>query len=127
MNNEDKLESKQERKKILKDNPIRFYFTIAMIANIVSWLLVVVKLVNIPGDIILNYNAYIGVRFKGDNKSAFLLPAVGLFVIILNQALAIIFRKNGLAHSRILAAAGFLFNLIIIVAISALIYVNQGL
>jgi|AntAceMinimDraft_8_1070364.scaffolds.fasta_scaffold26718_1 hypothetical protein len=103
----------------------RFFIVIGAVLNLVAWLLVFVKLMSFPEPIILHYNAYFGMDLVGSGKEALLLPIAGLIILILNCSLGFIFRKKDVLIVKIVLATSFLFNLVIDIALIALISVNQ--
>ncbi|MBD3244678.1 MAG: hypothetical protein GF335_01660 [Candidatus Moranbacteria bacterium] len=120
-----KSSKSQKSFSFLADKVIRFFFVISLTVNILTWLLISVKLFTLSSPIILSYNAFLGVNEKGAKYLTVVFPILGLFIIFLNYALGQLFKKDSLVTSRILAATSLLFNLIMIIAVSALIFVND--
>ncbi|MEA3273274.1 MAG: hypothetical protein U9Q72_01610 [Patescibacteria group bacterium] len=125
-----KLKLQGKSKLIKKENFLtnranRFFVVLGIVFNLVAWLLVSVKLMSFPEPIILHYNAYFGIDLVGSGKEALLLPIAGLIVLILNYSLGVIFKGKDVLIVKIVLATSFLFNLIIDIALMALISVNQ--
>ncbi len=114
-----------KKNKFLEDGSIRFFVILAPILNLLAWLLVFIKLIPLPEPIILHYNAYFGVDLEGSGKEVLFLPAAGLFIFILNLFLGILFLKKDILITKIIFIASFFFNLILIIALAALISVNE--
>ena len=109
----------------LSDGMNRFFLVLGIVSNIVSWLLVVSKMLDLPEPIILHYNAYFGIDMPGPKELAFLYPAAGVVIIILNFLLGMHLSKKDMIAARLIAATSLLFNLLVNTALAALIYVNR--
>lgn len=116
---------KSKKPDFLSDGANRFFLVLGVVSNVVSWLLVVSKMLDLPEPIILHYNAYFGIDMPGPKKLAFLYPSAGLIIILVNFFLGMHLSKKDLIASRLIAATSLLFNLLVNTAIAALIYVNR--
>lgn len=119
-------EIKGEKGKFLKDGASRFFLVLASSSNVVSWLLVISKIQSLPEPVILHYNAYFGIDMTGQSEMVFLLPAAGLLVGFINFILGAYFGGKEVVIARTITATSLLFNLLINLAIAALIFVNKA-
>lgn len=95
-----------ERKNLIQK--IRFFFSqeyfknslniwfliINLIINVANWLILLIFVKPVDFSVILHYNVYFGVDVIGDWRKIFFLPALGLFLFLLNFSLAIYFYKQ---------------------------------
>jgi hypothetical protein len=115
-----------------------FFSTEFFQSHIVCWMLVLISVANLanwaalgifiqPVDlpIIIHYNVYFGVDMLGDWKNLFLMPAVGLFLFLVNCLLSLYFyqRKERIA-SYLLLIATLMIQLSLIVASVSVIIIN---
>lgn len=73
------------------DLQVRITFVLSLILNILSWLVLYIKLqpfsyLTSSGDIPLHFNVYFGIDIYGKWYQVFILPIFGLLVIILNNS-----------------------------------------
>lgn len=104
---------------------VRWLLLFIAVVNLTNWaaLKIFIQPVDLP--IIIHYNVYFGVDMLGDWKNLFLLPAVGLFLFLVNISLALYFyrRKERIA-SYLLLMATLMIQLSLIVASTSLIIIN---
>ena len=110
----------------LRDGASRFFLVTASVANVVCWLLAFSKIRGLPEPVILHYNAYFGIDVNGSSAMVFLLPGAGLLVLIVNLVLGAYFAKKDLIITRVIVATSLLFNLLVNLAMAALIFVNNA-
>lgn len=106
----------------LLDTPI--LATIALLINGVLWLLVYTLF---PKDLpaaILHYNVAVGIDFVGEGKQVFMLPAVGLSLVVLNTVLAYMLRSINLLAGRLLLGSAILAQLLLIAGFVAILAIN---
>jgi len=82
-----------------------------------------IKQNNIP--IVLHYNVDWGVDYLGEVKSIFVLPIMGIIIILLNGFLALEFWKKNRALSYFFTAVAFLVQFFIIIGGIALYLINK--
>lgn len=102
---------------------VRVYFGLFMFINGVNWAFSYYIYSNIlpetRGLIALHYNVEFGVNLIGDAKNIFILPTLGLLIIVLNFSLLLIIYK--LKNSK------FLGNFLLLPAFISNIYLLIGL
>jgi len=112
-------------KEFFRSQIVIWLLVLSFIANIADWVIIatLIKPVNFP--IILHYNVYFGADFIGDYRQAYLLPAIGLILIMINLLLAIYFyaQKERIA-SYILLIAALMIQLGLIVGSASVIIIN---
>lgn len=104
---------------------VRWLLIFIAVANLVDWaaLKIFIQPVDLP--IIIHYNVYFGVDMLGDWKNLFLMPAIGLFLFLVNLFLSIYFyqRKERIA-SYLLLIATLMIQLSLLVASVSVIIIN---
>ncbi|MDR3559743.1 MAG: hypothetical protein P4L62_03755 [Candidatus Pacebacteria bacterium] len=96
-----------------------------IITNAADWTILLVFMNRLDADVILHYNVYFGVDMLGNWKLAFMMPAVGLVLFLVNAFLADYFYRNKeRIASYILLLAALMVQLSLIVASAAVIMIN---
>lgn len=114
-----------------KNKTIVVCFLIGLTLNLIIWLLIYFKfypvVYNLPEEqsfVPLHYNIYLGVDLFGKWQKIFILPAIGLIIIIANTILAFnLFDKKELA-SHFLMISSALSQLILLLAAIFAILIN---
>lgn len=97
----------------------------AVFANLINWLIIVVFIRPVVPTIILHYNVYFGVDMMGNPKWVFVLPAIGLFLLLVNNFLAIYFYDNKeRIASYILLTGALMIQLSLLIATLSVIIIN---
>lgn len=96
---------------------------VSFILNLISWTLLLWFIE--PREMItLHYNVSVGIDLTGSWQMIFIIPLLGILVILANTILAaLIYKKNRLL-SWLLSAASFMAQIIIIVSAILLILAN---
>lgn len=112
-------------KEFFKNKLLLILFSSSFVVNVFNFLFLFYFIRELNNFVILHYNVYLGVDLMGESNQVFLVPAVGLFFIIINLILAIYFfsRKERML-SHILSLTTFIAQLGISVASGAMILVN---
>lgn len=104
---------------------VRWLLGLSGLVNLAIWvsLKIFIKPVDLP--IILHYNVYFGVDTLGDWRQVFILPLLGLVLLVINLLLAIHFygKKERIA-SHILLMATLMLQLSLLVASASVIVIN---
>lgn len=98
---------------------------LSLFFNLADWisLKIFVKAVDFP--IILHYNVYFGVDSIGNYKEIYLIPAIGIILLIVNLLLSFYFYKNKeRIASYLLLMAVLMIQLSLLVASIGLILIN---
>jgi hypothetical protein len=94
-------------------------------ANLVDWVILAVFIRPTANKIILHYNVYFGVDAMGNWKSVFILPAVGLILLLANFFLSLHFyRSKEQIASYILLTAALMSQLSLLIASLSVIIIN---
>lgn len=112
-------------KEFFKNKLLLALFISSLLINIFNFLFLFYFVKELNNLIILHYNVYLGVDLMGEGNQVLLIPAVGLFFIIVNLILAIyFFSKKERMLSHILSLTTFIAQLGISVASGSTILVN---
>lgn len=106
---------------------IRIYLVILFILNLLIWLFTYLFFTKVSQNlIILHYNVDFGVDLIGGVKNIFIIPCLGLFVIIFNLILPFVFLENKhfkfIAH--LLLSAAILVNLFLLLSLGPIYLIN---
>lgn len=94
-------------------------------ANLADWILLAVFTHPVDSGIILHYNVYFGVDMIGDWKLAFIMPAVGLILLVVNILLgAYFYRNKERIASYVLLIAALMAQLSLLIASTSVIIIN---
>jgi hypothetical protein len=112
-----------------EDMIVKISFAVSAIINIIIWLALYVKLNNFSyqteyGQIFLHYNVYFGVDNIGVWYKAFIIPLLGLVVIIFNNILAYTFYLKDRLISYVLVISQAVMQLALLAAAVFVILLN---
>ena len=112
-----------------EDLAVKINFLASIFINIVTWFILWYKLHGFAystesGQIYLHYNIYFGIDNIGDWSQAFIIPILGLFIIIFNNFLAYIFYIKEKLVSYFLIFTQTLLQIILLAAAIFLILLN---
>ena len=98
---------------------------LSFVANLVNWVIIWAWIKPVDFPIILHYNVYFGVDLIGDYRQAYILPLIGIILLVVNLLLAIYFyaQKERIA-SYILMIAALMIQLGLIVGSTGVILIN---
>ncbi len=113
---------------IFKDKFFRIVFSLSILLNLILW--IVLYLIFWPfretKDILpLHYNIYFGIDFVGDWYKIFVVPAAGIFFVIINFLVADIVYLRDKVVSYFLVGAGLFIQIILGLAALTIISINQ--
>lgn len=112
-------------KEFFKNKLLLILFISSFMINIFNFLFLLYFTKELSNLIILHYNVYLGVDLMGGSNQVILIPAVGLFFIMINLILAMyFFSKKERMLSHILSLTTFIAQLGISVASGSIILVN---
>ncbi|MEI6288048.1 MAG: hypothetical protein WCP18_00475 [bacterium] len=96
----------------------------SIIINIILWIILFFNFWQSTEYIILGYTVYFGISSLGPWQQVLLLPASGLIVLVINFLIIfhIYLKQRMLSYFFVLSA--LIFNLIVLLAGSLLIYIN---
>lgn len=106
---------------------IKIYLSLSLVLNIVAWVLTILFRRQLTQSlIILHFNVDFGVDLIGDAGRIFIMPAIGLAIILVNFLILLLFSKsdhfNFLMH--LLLASAVLANLFLLIALGPIYYIN---
>lgn len=112
-------------REILKNRLIFWFFISSILVNIINWGALLIFIKPVDETIILHYNVYFGVDMIGNWRQVFLLPSIGLGLLIINVSLASYFysQKERIA-SHLLMIASLMAQLSLLVASISVIIIN---
>ncbi len=98
---------------------------LSLVANLVNWLILEIFIRPIDLPIILHYNVYFGVDMMGDYREAFILPLIGLILLLINLFLSLfLYKKKERIASYLLLMAALMIQLALIVSSVSVIIIN---
>ncbi|MDO9399137.1 MAG: hypothetical protein Q7T79_00400 [bacterium] len=104
---------------------IRVYLIIALVLNIFNWVFVYyISSIISQNLVILHYNVNFGVNLIGDISKMYIIPAVGLFFILLNLLLIINIYKENKFVIHLLLVSSIVVNLFLLMSVMALYLIN---
>ena len=111
------LKDLQEQLRSFLRNPtMGLSLTVGLVANAVLWALLAARMGTWPAVIPLHYTIYFGIDLLGPWQWLFLLPGLGLVVLLVNSGLALpLFGRERIA-SYFLVVASALIQLIVLIA-----------
>jgi hypothetical protein len=106
---------------------VKIYLIILLIINLLIWYVAQYIYKAIESEqIALHANIDFGIDYYGSSKEIFILPLMGLMVVLINFILAACFSRNKdrffIFH--LLLFSGILINLILLAAIISVYYIN---
>ena len=112
-----------------EDLAVKLNFIGSIILNIITWFILWYELhaysySNEFGQIFLHYNIYFGIDNIGYWTAAFIIPILGLFIIIFNNLLAYIFYLQEKLISQLLIFTQTILQIILFIAAIFLILLN---
>jgi len=112
-----------------EDLIVKISFVVSAVINIIIWLALYVKLNNFAyqteyGQIFLHYNVYFGVDNIGVWYKAFIIPVLGLFVIIFNNILGYTFYLKDRLISYVLVISQAVMQVALLAAAIFVILLN---
>jgi len=106
---------------------VRLYFIILLGLNFFIWMAVYLININVSQDlVVLHYNVDFGVDLIGGVKRLFIIPTLGLIVILTNGTLLFSFcrRKDFRFLANILLGASLTVNLFLLIALGSIYLIN---
>ena len=98
---------------------------LSLLANLANWIVLLIFLHPATPLIILHYNVYFGVDVTGSRREAFILPGVGLAILIINFILSFYFyRSKERIAGYLLLMVALMAQFSLLVATSCVILIN---
>lgn len=113
---------------ILKDKFFQITFSLALIINLLIWLALYYYFfpLQYSGEFIpLRYNIYFGINLIGKWYEVFVMPVIGLLLIMINFLLADVIYLRDKVVSYFLLGANIFINIILGLASYTIILINQ--
>jgi hypothetical protein len=106
---------------------VRIYLSILLVLNVIIWIVArYIALVVDADQIALHYSVGFGIDYYGDTNQIYVIPFLGLVVIILNFILYSLVSgyrdKNYIAH--VLFASALVANIILLIATYSVYIIN---
>ncbi len=110
--------------KYIKDKRIIFLFTGAVVLNFIVWFLLYRNITPQEGPIFLHYNIYFGVDLIGEWYRLYLLPGVGIIILLINVYLGYLcYKRHAILAVLVLSLTVFI-QAILLISAYLLIRVN---
>ena len=106
------------------DKFIRINLFFSLLFNIILWLGLAWQVKSFAKLISLHYNIYFGIDLLGHWYQIFLLPALGLFFLMINFLLGLVVYRKEKILSYFLAGASSLIQVIFILATIFIVLIN---
>ncbi|MDD5031854.1 MAG: hypothetical protein PHR36_02290 [Patescibacteria group bacterium] len=106
---------------------IRLYFIVLLGLNLLIWLIAYFINKSVSQDlVVLHYNIDFGVDLIGNVSRIYIIPLLGLIIILVNAVLIFIFsrRKDFKFFSHLLLTAALAVNLFLLIALGSVYLVN---
>lgn len=111
--------------KCFKNAVILWLLILTLIANLTNWLILKLLIQPVDFPIILHYNVYFGVDLKGSYWQVFSIPLIGLFLFLINIALAVyVYKRGERIASYLLLMATLMMQINLIVYSLSIILIN---
>jgi hypothetical protein len=113
---------------IFKDKFFRIVLPLSVLLNLILWVVLYLNfwpLRETRGILPLHYNIYFGIDFVGEWYKIFIVPATGIFFIIINFLVADMVYLRDKVVSYFLAGAGLFIQVILGLAALTIISLNQ--
>lgn len=104
---------------------VKIYLGITLLINLLIWSLAIIINVNIgQSQLVLHYNVDFGVNLYGDVNKIFLIPLMGIIILIFNLLISyrMLLKEKFAAH--ILLASALCVNILLLISIGSLYLIN---
>ncbi len=121
------VEPKIQREKFrffFRDKITKTSLFFSLFLNIIIWIFLVSQVKSFSELIPLHYNIYFGIDLLGPWYQVFILPLLGLAILIVNNLLAKIFLAEKRILSYFLVVASSLIQFLLLIASFMIIFVN---
>jgi hypothetical protein len=105
----------------------KIFIAISILGNALNWGFVYLISKNITGErAILHYNVDFGINLIGDEKQLYIIPLIGLLVIIINFFILFIYynQRNIKFVASFLYTAGIITNLFLFLSLASIYLIN---
>lgn len=109
----------------LRNRILSIIFAAAILVNISLWVLVLFFLENGSFNVILHYNVLFGVDFKGNPSQVFIIPFIGLIIIVLNSIITKYIYNKEKFIAYLLLSASLICQIFAAIAVIAIILINS--
>ncbi|MEA1963291.1 MAG: hypothetical protein U9M94_03600 [Patescibacteria group bacterium] len=105
---------------------VKIYSVFLVCINVLIWLFAWHIMAIGPEQIALHYTVDFGIDFYGDARQIFIIPILGLIIILFNFIIVTILSQNKdfILISHILLIAALLSNIVLLAAISSVYLIN---
>ncbi len=111
-------------KLFIKKLPMSSLLGATLILHVAVWVWLAWYIRPQSGQIFLHYNVLFGVDLTGDWYEVFLLPLVGLVIIVLNTFLALLLYNKDRFASLVLLTTTLIVHCILLIVASLLVFLN---
>jgi hypothetical protein len=113
------------RKPFSEDLSNRWGFGVALVVNIIQWVILYFKVGTTSSSLLLSYNVIFGSKLIAPGFYVYWLPFISLAFLIFNLIVASSFYKREKLPSYFLAFASIAVQLVFLVAVIVLITINE--
>jgi hypothetical protein len=113
------------RRSFVSDRMNSLGLGIALLINIIHWLILYIKIKPGNSDILLHYNVVYGADFIGDSIYLYWIPLLALIMLLTNLVAAIYFYKKEKLAAYFISISSVAVQIVFLVASLILIIVND--
>lgn len=105
---------------------VKLYFSAIIVLNAITWVIAYQINTKAIGNkiIILHYNVDFGVNLINSAGQTYLIPSTGLIIFLFNFIILLFFYKKNRLISHLLLAAPVLANMVFLIALQLIYYIN---
>lgn len=104
---------------------IRMHLILNIGLNLLNWLFVYIVNVKLSQDlVVLHYNVDFGVNLIGDSRQIYVIPGLGLVIIVINLFLLSMIGRENRFFGNLLLGSALLVNLILLLATASVYLIN---
>ncbi|MFH0818705.1 MAG: hypothetical protein V1898_01790 [Patescibacteria group bacterium] len=111
-------------RKLMQDKIFLGFFISGFFINVIIWALLIWQNMPSAESVFLHYNIYFGIDKTGLYNQLFYLPLFGLIVFFINSVISAIIYSKEKMFCFYLLAGSILTELIILTAVSLILYLN---
>lgn len=108
----------------IKRRAIRGFLGVALLINIITWVLILWKIPPTDNTVFLHYNIYFGIDRTGSWWQLLVIPGSGAVILLLNTAIILLFKKLDALVAALLSALTLGLQMMSLVAAIFVILLN---
>lgn len=101
------------------------FFIVPLALNIAAWLVILYFFRNESGNVVLHYNILYGTDYRGEWRELYIIPGVGLAILLLNAIIGKLIQDKEKFVADFLFLFAIISQIFAIIAIAAIVLVNK--